>query len=516
MTGAEALVRAAARAGVEVCFSNPGTTELPLVCALDAVEGVRAVLGLFEGVCTGAADGYGRMLSRPAMTLLHLGPGLAHGISNLHNARRAGTPVLNIVGEHASWHRPFDPPLTMDIEALAGTVSGWQRTVRSAAAVARDTLEAIGQAMRGRIATLIVPQDVQWASCEPDLDRVPGPSFDPVDEGAVREGVEFLSCPGKRAALILGGRALRGPGLRAAAAIRAATGCDLLCETFPAHLERGEGLPDLVRIPYVPEMAKGVLERYDRILLAGAREPIAFFGYQGQGSRLLSAHQAASRLGEEGNDTQEVLAALAEACRRGRSRGANPPQEEPPRSRPPLPTGQLDPYAVCAVVAALQPEGAIVVEEGITGTLMYYGLTAGCPAFSLLTLTGGAIGQGPACSVGAAHACPDRPVINLEADGSALYTVQSLWTQAREGLHVVTVVFANRTYEILRLELARAGVLEPGRNAKALTELGTIDWVKVGESYGVPSVRVRTAEDLAREFSRALGTEGPTLIEVPL
>ncbi len=515
MTGAEALVKTAAQSGVTICFANPGTTELPLVAALDEVEGVRAVLGLFEGVCTGAADGYGRMLYRPAMTLLHLGPGLAHGLSNLHNARRARTPILNVVGEHATWHRPFDPPLAMDIEALARTVSGWQRTVRSAATIAQDTADAISAAMGGRIATLIVPQDVQWPHLdEPEAAPIAHHSFRPVDEETIKAATEFLSRPG-RVALILGGRGLMKRGLVAAGKIRKATGCDLLCETFPARLERGVGHPDLVRIPYVPEMARPLLEAYERLLLVDTREPITFFGYEGMDSRMLRQGQTTLSLAQDDQDSQEALEALAERVWTGdaisRSNVA-----EPAPSRPELPRGRLDPHMACTVVAAVQPEGAIVVEEGITSSVMYYGLTAGCPVFSLLTLTGGALGQGPACSIGAALACPDRPVINLQADGSALYTVQSLWTQAREGLNITTVLFANRTYEILRLELARAGILRPGKNAEVLTELGSIDWVKIGESYGVPSVSVDKAEDLGQELRRAFTEKGPHLIEVQL
>src|SRR5512135_166615 len=157
MNGANLLVKTAIRMGIEVCFANAGTTEMPIVVALDSTPGIKASLGLFEGVCTGAADGYGRMLDKPAMTLLHLGPGLANGIANLHNARRARSPVLNVVGEHATWHRPTDPPLAMEIEGLAKTVSGWRRTTSSPAEIALDLASAVTATRVGQVATLIVP-----------------------------------------------------------------------------------------------------------------------------------------------------------------------------------------------------------------------------------------------------------------------------------------------------------------------------------------------------------------------
>src|SRR5213082_1858792 len=170
MTGAEAVLQTAAAAGVEVCFANPGTTEMALVNALDRMPSVRAVLGLFEGVCSGAADGYARMGGRPALTLLHLGPGLSNALANLHNARRARSPVVNLVGDQATWHRAADAPLTSDIVSLARPVSRWVRESRSAATVAQDAAEAIAAAQEppGGVATLILPSDCQAA-------EAPGP-----------------------------------------------------------------------------------------------------------------------------------------------------------------------------------------------------------------------------------------------------------------------------------------------------------------------------------------------------
>ncbi len=508
MNGAELLLRNAVKAGLKVCFSNPGTTEMPIVEAMDTVPGMRGILCLFEGVCTGAADGYARMLDIPAMTLLHLGPGLANGIANLHNARRAHTPLVNVVGEHASWHRMYDPPLTMDIEALAGTCSGWQKTCSSAQDIGQDMADAIAAARKGQVATLIVPYDYQLARCgEREVSRVE-PPVEAVDMKAAGEAAQAL-LSGRKAVLVLGGRALRAEGLMDAARIRAVTGCDLLAETFPARMERGAGLPDIARIPYLPEMALDVLSPYEVLVFAGAREPVSFFGYQGIPGTLLNDGQRRYHI-SPGHDALGVLASELNAP-------ASVPGEF--LAKPALhdlPQGSLTGDKICSVLAALQPEGAIVVEEAITCSLMYHPLTAGAKPFSLLALTGGSIGQGLPCALGAAVACPDRPVISFQADGSAMYTIQALWTQARLNLNVTTLICSNRSYDILKLELARLGSFEPGETAQALTDLGGIDWVKTGEGLGVPSTAVITAEELARAFQRALREDGPHLIEMLL
>jgi acetolactate synthase-1/2/3 large subunit len=275
MNGAEILIKTAAKAGVEVCFTNPGTTELPLVSAFDTIPGIRPILGLFEGCCTGAADGYGRMTDLPAMTLLHLGPGLSNGIANLHNARRARTPIFNVIGEHASWHRPFDAPLTMDIESLARTVSGWQRTNTSSHDISTDTADAIATALQGQISTLIVPSDYQWSEC-PDRPIIrPQASINSIDRDSVVRAAALLRTD-KKIALILGGRALRKEGLKAAARISAKTGCDLLAERAPARMERGAGSPPLLIIPYFPSQALDLFSRYQAVVLAGAAEPVTF------------------------------------------------------------------------------------------------------------------------------------------------------------------------------------------------------------------------------------------------
>ena len=515
MNGAEIFVRTAVEAGIEVCFANAGTTEMPILSAFDSVPGIRTFLGLFEGVCTGAADGYGRMLDRPAMALLHHGPGLANGIANLHNARRAGTPLLNIIGDHAGWHRPSDPPLTMDIEALAGTVSRWQRTCKSVETLSRDVADAVTAARYGQIASLILPHDIQLAELSITDINTPQFSYDAVDAASIAAIAQTLRSSDKTA-FFLGGRALRREGLRIISRIRAATGCALFAPTFPGYMERGAGLPAVDRIPYFPEDAKAMLSQYQVVVLAGTGEPVTFFGYQGIDSKILDRKQQKLNISTERGDVIEALACLAEEL----GAPVNPDMTNigaKPR-RPEMPEGQLTAEKACMILAALQPENAIVVDEGITSTLTYNALTAGVPPHSVMGVTGGAIGYGMPCATGAAIACPDRPVINIQADGSALYTVQALWTQAREALNVTTLICSNRSYNILKVELSRAGTTAAGPKARSLIDFDSpaIGWTRIASGFGVPGVTVDTAEGLARELSRALAEPGPHLIEMVL
>ncbi|MGO9569753.1 MAG: acetolactate synthase large subunit [Desulfomonilaceae bacterium] len=515
MNGAELVISTALAAGIEICFANVGTTEIPLVTALDTIPGIRAVLGLHEAVCTGAADGYGRMLGRPAMTILHLGPGLANGISNLHNARRAHTPILNLTGEHASWHRSADPPLKMDIEALAGTVAGWMRTCESVADLSRDTAEAVAAAMQGQIAGLILPHDCQWSDCTDETIRTPAFSYGPLDHGAIEAAARLLRTNSKSLILLGGGSLLR-RGMHAAARIRAVTGCDLLSETFPAHMERGMAIPSVDRLPYFPEHAAAVLSQYQAVVLAGTNEPVAFFGYKDMTSRLLTEEQQTCSIAGPGENVSDALEYLADAV------GASSTMVDLASTAKPLhqglPAGKLTREKAAMILAALQPENAIVVDESITAGMAYYPLTATAEPHSLLTLTGGSLGMGMPCAVGAALACPDRQVISFQADGSAMYTLQALWTQAREGLNITTLICSNRSYDILKLELMRAGNVPVGQNALALTDLKnpSIDWVKICHGMGVPAVSVDTAEQLAKELIAGLREAGPHLIEMVL
>jgi acetolactate synthase-1/2/3 large subunit len=514
VNGAEALLRTASGAGVDVCFANPGTTEMQLVAALDAVPGMRAVLGLFEGVCTGAADGYGRMLRRPALTVLHLGPGFANGIANLHNARRARVPIVNLIGDHATWHLPFDAPLSSDIESLARPVSGWLRRCGKALELARDGADAIRAALTppGQIATLIVPQDCAWEPAAGPARLAPPAAPAAVADAVVAAAADALASR-EPAVLFLGGEALGERGLRAAERISAASGCRVLTETFFTRQERGGDLPAFARLPYFPEQAREALSPCRHLVVAGTREPVAFFGYPDGGSRLAPDDAVRHVLASQGEDVAGALEALAD--RLGAPARADAATLPP---RPARPSGPLDPARLGQAVAALQPEGAVVVDESATSGLAYAALAAGAPRHTTLALTGGAIGQGLPCAVGAAVACPDRKVIAFQADGSGMYTVQALWSMARESLDVAVVVCSNRAYRILQAELSRAGIVEPGVNARSLTALShpDLDWVALARGLGVPGRRADSADAFCDAFERALAEPGPALIEAVL
>jgi acetolactate synthase-1/2/3 large subunit len=508
-TGAVLALRTARNAGIDVCFANPGTTEMPLVVALDRVGGIRPVLGLFEGVCTGAADGFARIAGRPALTLLHLGPGLANGAANLHNARRARVPILNLVGDHATWHVDADAPLTSDIEGLARPVSDWVRTSRRAAALGDDVAAALAA---GGVATLVVPHDLQLAEVSATAPRATAWRPAGPDAARVEAAAALLRDAGRDALLLVGGSGLHADGQRAAARIAAATGCRLVGETFPARMAFGRHLPAIERLPYFPEHAAALLRAHRAVVCAGAREPVAFFGYPGQPSRLLDAAQPRTVLAASDDDVVAALVALADAL--GAPRAPVVDAGEPPTA----PRGALDMHALASAVAAVVPADAVVVDEGATSSALYFGVAGRAAPHEVLSLTGGAIGQGLPCATGAALARPGRPVIALQADGSALYTPQALWTQAREGLHVVTILCANRAYRILTLELMRAGVAEPGPAAARLTTLDAPapDWTALARGFGVPATRADDADGLVQALRRALATPGPTLIEASL
>ncbi len=515
MNGAEALLKTIEGAGIDTCFANGGTTEMPMILAFETVTGIRPMLGLFEGVCSGAADGYGRLKEKPALCLLHLGPGLANGVANLHNAKRARTPLLNVIGEHASWHLEANAPLAMDIECLCRTFSGWQRTVRSVETIARDTAEAIEACLRGQIASLIVPSDHQWAEYRGNIPAVKSPASDPPDRRVIASAAKLLKSS-DRTALIMNGRALRLRGLEAAGRIRAAVGCDLFCINFPAYVDRGAGTVPVARVPYFPEPAAAVLAPYRAVVLAGTDQPVNFFGYEGQWSNPVAADVPKLRVDSDAQDAAEALEALAADLG---APGRNALETiVAGYSVPDVPTGKLTPEKACLTLAALQPEGAIIMDEGLTSAMSYFPLGATLAPHSYFMLTGGAIGQGMPSATGASAACPDRPVINLQADGSALYTVQSLWTQAQAGMNVTTLICSNRSYNIINAELQRAGITNAGPRVRAFTDLGNppIDWPSLSRGLGVPGVAVDTAEDLARELKKALKEPGPHLIEMIL
>ena len=510
MNGAQAVIRTLTGAGVDTCFSNPGTSEMHFVAALDAVPAMRGVLCLFEGAATGAADGYGRMTGRPATALLHLGPGLANGLANLHNARRAATPLLAVIGDHATYHKRFDAPLESDIDALAGSVSCWVRRPGRSADAAAAAAQAVAAALAppGGVAALILPADVSWSEGGEPAAAVPVAAAAPVPDETVAAAAAALRS-GEPCAILLGGPATRRPGLEAASRIGAATGARLVCETFPARLERGAGLPAVDRLAYLAEFATAQLSGARHLVLAGARAPVSFFAYPGLPSSLVPDHCLVHTLAGSGDDVCGALAALADLV----APGARPAPQQP--QRPGLPDGDLTGESAAAVIGALLPEGAVVSDEANTSGLWLPAATAGAPPHDWLTLTGGAIGQGLPLATGAAIACPERSVIALEADGSAMYTISALWTQAREGLDVTTIIFSNRSYAILDMELDRVGAVAAGEAARSLLDLSRpdLDFTALATGMGVPATRARTAGELAVQVRRALAEPGPHLIE---
>jgi len=467
------------------------------------------VLALFEGVATGAADGYARMADRPAAVLLHLGPGMANGLANLHNARRARTPIVSIVGDHATYHKRFDAPLESDIETMARGVSGWYRSSRNTRDLAGDAADAVAAAIGppGAVATLVLPADVSWGEGAAVATARPRPAPVAVPEALIAGAAAVLRS-GEPTVLFLGGRALREPGQLAASRIAAASGAALVCETFPARLERGPGLPAISRLPYFAEQATAKLAPYRNAILVDAQAPVSFFAYPGKPSELLPAGCKVHRLAAGADDVTGALVALAD---RLGAPAAVAPAAVP---RPALPTGPLTLEAAAHAIGALMPENAIVSDEAQTSGAFLGGATAGAPRHDWLCLTGGAIGDGLPVAVGAAVACPDRKVICLQADGSAMYTLQSLWTIMRERLDVTTILFNNGAYAVLRIELARVGASR-GPKADDMLSLArpSLDFVALARGMGMPASRAATADEFVVELRRALAAPGPHLIE---
>jgi acetolactate synthase-1/2/3 large subunit len=512
MNGAEAMLRTLVGGGVEVCFTNPGTSEMQFVAAADRVPGLRCVLGLFEGVVSGAADGYARMTDRPAATLLHLGPGLANGLANFHNAMRARVPIVSIVGDHATYHRTYDSPLSSEVADYAKPVSGWIRDASTPERLAADTMDTIVAARQppGRIATLIVPADCTWSSAPGPVAPPPAwPTFSNATEEALSEATAALE-GGEPCALLMTGRALRASALTLAGRIAAATRARLLCDTLNTRLERGAGRVTPERLPYFPEQVLAMLTGLRHLILIGSKPPVGFFAYPNHPSWLTPENCRIHTLAHPHENPLEALERLAE---RLGADGHAPLLQ--PRVRPALPSGELTPQSMALTLGALIPEGAIVSEEAATGGFGLLPATAGAPPHDWLFLTGGAIGQGLPVAVGAAVACPDRKVLALQADGGGMYTVQALWTMAREGLDVTTVVYANRAYRILQVEHERVGAGRPGAKALAMMDLRRpdLDWVRLAEGMGVPARRATTLEEFNRALRAYLAEPGPNLIE---
>ena len=510
--GAQALMKTLADAGIEVCFSNPGTSEMHFVAALDSEPRMRAVLALFEGVATGAADGYARMAGKPAATLLHLGCGLGNGLANLHNARKGKVPVVNIVGDHATYHTRYDAQLQSDIESVARNVSpDFVRTSESTAQLCQDAVDAIAAARGypGRVATLILPADVSWGDGGMPCPPPPAPAPECADDARVAAIAEAIRS-GRKTALLLGGRALREADLLAAARIAAHCGVRLLAEVFPTRLQRGAGLPAVERIAYMAEMAGVQLGQIEELILVDAKAPVSFFAYPGKRSDLVpdgcNLHVLAS-------PAEDTTASLEKLCAALGAEQAQPLLQ--PALRPNRPRGKLTAAKVCKALGHLLPENAILIDEAITSGLMLSALTAGAPRHDLLTLTGGAIGQGLPNAVGAAIACPDRPVLALIGDGSAMYTFQALWTMAREQLDVTSIIFNNASYSVLNVELERVGAEEAGPKARSQLDLSdpVLNFSRLAQGMGVHAVRVETAEELLQAMEYALANPGPHLIE---
>jgi acetolactate synthase-1/2/3 large subunit len=512
MNGAQALIRTLVASGVDVCFANPGTSEMHFVAALDDVPEMRGVLALFEGVATGAADGYARMAGKPACTLLHLGPGLGNGLANLHNARRAATPVVNIVGDHATYHATYDAPLASDIETAARNVSTWVRTSASPASVASDAADAVAASLGppGQVATLVLPADVSWTDgADAAAPVAPTPRRTEAAGDAVDVVAKALTS-GEPAALLLGGTALRETELVLASRAANAAGAKLLCETFPARLERGAGLPPVERLGYLAEFAMAQLAGLRHLVLVDAKAPVSFFAYPDKPSDLVPEGCEVHVLVDATTDAACVLGELVD--RLGATATAATAQ---PAARPERPQGALTAETFAQALGAVLPEGAVVSDEAQTTGLWAPGATAGVPRHDWLTLCGGAIGQGLPVATGAAVACPDRAVVCLEADGSAMYTIQSLWTQVREALDVTTVILNNHSYAILNLELQRTGASTGGTQARRMLDLHQpdLDFVALAAGMGVPATRATTAEELTTGLERAFAEPGPHLVE---
>lgn len=514
MNGAESLIDALAEHGVDACFANPGTSEMQLVAALDKQPRIRAVLCLFEGVVTGAADGYGRMADKPALTLLHLGPGFANGIANLHNAQRAHSPILNMVGDHATDHLQHDAPLTSDIRGLATPVSQSFTVSPSADGLAQTGLQALSDSQRypGAISTFVVPADHAWTAIAPPVTRLSTiPTERASDDTIAAVAQQLRDAP--NSALFLGGRALRAEALHQAGRIAAATGCRLITETFFARQARGTGRVVTERLAYFGEMAVEQLAGLDTLVLVGAKAPVSFFAYPDKPSVLSPATASLSTLVNVRIDALDALTRLADLLN-----APTQPVTATAQTAHVLNHGKIDANELGKVVANRLPAQAIVCDEGATNSLGTFLLTANAEPHDWLTLTGGAIGQGLPLAVGAAIASPDRPVIALEADGSGMYTVQALWTMVREQLDVTVLLLNNRSYAILNIELARVGVEAPGPVALSLLDLSNPDlsWADMARGMGLNASTVETVEALDQAFAAAMANKGPSLIEVML
>lgn len=514
INGAESLLQSLIKEGVEVCFTNPGTSEMHMVAAIGKTTEMRSVLALFEGVCTGAADGYGRMARKPACTLLHLGPGLSNGSANLHNAKKASTPVLNLIGDHATYHKQFDAPLNSDIEGLSAPVSDWTKTVSTGKELPVEAVNAVAVANSGagKIATLIVPADCAWDESEPVA-----VSGNPLAPAAVADdqinSVAALLQNEKPTVILMNNLGLETEAMELADKVAQTTGAKLFCDTFTRLLPRGEGRVSIERLGYFAEQAEEQLAGVEQFIMIGTKAPVAFFAYPGKASEFYPADSTRITLAGVDDDPVDALTRLSEVlgCEKVTPRLV-------PMKKPGLGSGELSPRTIGMTFAELLPTDAIVVDEGATSGGGCFMASAQVEPHDWLSLTGGSIGYGLPVAVGAAVACPERKVVCIHGDGGAMYTIQSLWTMARENLDVCIVIFANRKYQILQVELARVGAQSMTKKTLDMLDISNPDlnFVQMAEGMGVTASRATTIEEFNVQYEDAMNSRGPRLIEAIL
>jgi acetolactate synthase-1/2/3 large subunit len=514
MNGAESLLNSLIKQGVEVCFTNPGTSEMHMVAAIGKTDQMRSILALFEGVCTGAADGYGRMAGKPACTLLHLGPGLSNGSANLHNAKKASAPILNLIGDHATYHKQFDAPLNSDIEGLSAPVSHWTKTVSTPQELPVEAVNAVGIASSGagKIATLVVPADCAWDESEA-IDDMAKPEAPAIVSNDTVEAAAKLLQNGKSTVILLNNLGLSEQALLLADKVAQATGASLFCDTFTRRIPRGEGRVAVERLGYFAEQAEEQLKGVEQFIMVGTKSPVAFFAYPGKASEFYPTDSERLVLADVHDDPEDALTRLTQALHC---------EDLEPRlvslAKPDLGSGELSPRTIGMTFAALLPTDAIVVDEGATSGGGCQMASAAAEPHDWLSLTGGSIGFGLPVAIGAAVACPDRKVVCIHGDGGAMYTIQSLWTMAREDLDVCVVIFANRKYQILQVELARVGAQSMTKKTLDMLDISNpdLDFVKLSEGMGVPASRATTIEEFNGQYQAAMNTRGPRLIEAIL
>ncbi len=514
MNGAESMLETLIANGVEVCFSNPGTSEMHMVAAIGKTQGMRSILSLFEGVCSGAADGYGRMAGKPACTLLHLGPGLSNASANLHNARRAHSPVINLIGDHATYHKKYDAPLNSDVIGLSDPISHWVRTVADAASLPGDAADAVVAAniKPGQISTLIVPADCAWDESVAPAGARQMPVAPKVSDDAVKTAAQMLG-NGKSTIVLMSNMALSETCLELADKISNSTGARILCDTFTTKLARGEGRCKIERLGYFAEQVTEQLKDAQQLIMIGTKAPVGFFAYPGKASEFYPSGATLHTLAEFNEDAGDALQKLVDELDAGKLDA-----RKLLLKKPGLASGALSPESIGRAFSELMPTDSIVVDESATSGGYTSALSETAEPHDWLSLTGGSIGFGLPTAVGAAVACPDRKVICLHGDGGAMYTIQSLWTMARENLDVCVVIFANRKYQILQVELARVGAQSMNKKTLDMLDLSNpdLDFVKISQGMGVKAARATTADEFNKLFTTAMNEKGPILIEAML